>query len=90
VVVAAGCVPGASNDLISVEQRAGKNLCIISIIFMNSMIVNYVTLIWLHNVVDETNMLGGEPLFLGDIGVEDCESEKQSRKVINKNTMLHK
>jgi hypothetical protein len=38
-------------------------------------------------------MLEGKPLLHGDIGIEDwggCEIDKQSRKVINENTMLYK
>jgi hypothetical protein len=38
-------------------------------------------------------MVGGEPLLCGGIGIEEwsgCETDKQSRKVINDNTMIYK
>jgi hypothetical protein len=60
---------------------------------MLNTIVNYVSLIWWQDVVGKSKMLGGEPLLRGGSGIEDwggCKTDKQSRKVINKNTMLHK
>jgi hypothetical protein len=60
---------------------------------MLNTIVNYVSLIWWQDGVHKSKMLGGEPLLRGGIGIEDwggCETDKQSRKVINENTMLYR